>query len=112
MAPVRDEEVLMDLLLFGVWPIMLTLLVCSFAAWLLPRVHILVGAGVGLLMGMVNMWAGMLGVMMAVKWNPTGQELGAAVVGSTVAVFLGCCIPVAGMWLYGWLKLNRGRIGQ
>lgn len=108
----RDEVALTDLLLFGVWPIMLTLLVCSFAGWLLPRVHILVGAGLGLLMGMVNMWAGILGVMMAVKLNPTGQELGAAVVGSTVAVLLGCCIPVAGMWLYGWLKLNRGRVGQ
>ncbi len=102
----------MDLLLFGVWPIMLTLLVCSFAGWLLPRVHILVGAGLGLLMGMVNMWAGVLGVMMAVKLNPTGQELGAAVVGSTVAILLGSCIPIAGMWAFGWLRQNNGTVSQ
>lgn len=60
----------MDLLLFGVWPMLLTVLVCSFVGWFLPRVHTLVGVGLGLLMGVVNMWAGISGIKIALDLNP------------------------------------------
>lgn len=102
----------MDLLLFGVWPMIVTMLVCSFAAWLLPRVHILVGAALGLLMGVVNMWVGVLGIMIAVKLDPMGEELASAIIGSTVAILLGSCIPIAGMWAFGRLRQSNGTVRQ
>lgn len=44
----------MDLLLFGIWPMAITVLVCSVAGWLLSRVHTAIGVSVGLLVGVGN----------------------------------------------------------
>ena len=102
----------MDLLLFAIWPMLLTLLVCSVAGWFLPGVHTGVGAGLGLLMGVVNMWAGAAGVEMVVSSSLIGQDLGAGFVGSTLAVLVATCIPVGGMWFCSWLRTSRGTPSQ
>lgn len=100
------------MLLFGVWPILLTVLVCFFVGWLLPGVHALVGVGLGLLMGVVNMWSGAAGVRIAVSLDLFEQDLGAALVGSTLAVLLAACLPVGGMWFYSWLRSGRDTLKQ
>ena len=108
----REEVEAMDLLLFGVWPMLITVLVCSVVGWLLPRVHALVGAGLGLLMGVVNMWSGAAGARIAVSLDFFEQDPGAGLVGSTLAVLLATCIPVGGMWFCSWLRSSRGTLGQ
>ena len=42
-----SNEILALLFFFLVWPPLVTVLVCGIAGWLIPRIHWLVGVGVG-----------------------------------------------------------------
>ena len=104
---VTSNQLLALLFIGFVWPPIVTVLVCGIAGWLLPRIHWLVGVGLGLPMGVVNIGVGMLGISLTTdlwwdrsEWYILGVHL--------IFILLGASIPVVGMWWWSRREQQSG----
>ena len=90
------------------WPILVTALVCGVAGVVLPRVHWLVGVALGLLMGVANIFIGVLGFALVIdmELEMGGNRYFYPMIGHFLFILLGSAAPVAGMvW---WSRKRRG----
>lgn len=97
------NEILAFFFFFFVWPPLATMSVCGIAGWLLPRIHWLVGAGLGLLGGVANIFPSAYGVGWFIDLDIVDVSLDSPmgawdVLGAQFFfILLGSSIPVAGM---------------
>lgn len=95
---------LLVIFFFGlVWPPLITMLACGVAGWVIPRIHWLVGVGLGIPMGAVNiplsfMGTGWINHFELVRGS-TGSQLdyGFLLAVQMFFILLGSGIPVLGM---------------
>ena len=108
-----SNEILALLFFFLVWPPLVTVLVCGIAGWLIPRIHWLVGVGLGLLMGAANIPLSILGAKLVndleLVRSGSGMDFWSFILAlQLVFILLGASIPVVGMWWWSRRKQQSG----
>ena len=108
-----SNEILALLFFFLVWPPLVTVLVCGIAGWLIPRIHWLVGVGLGLLMGAANIPLSALGAKLVndLELVRGGSEMdfwSFILALQLVFILLGASIPVVGMWWWSRREQQSG----
>ena len=110
---VTANELLFLFFFVLVWPPLVTMLVCGVAGWMIPRIHWLIGIGLGIPMGAVNILlpAPGLALVINLEWVDAGwkSRIGFWDVLAVQMFFilLGSGIPVLGMlW---WSRRRQPR---